>query len=335
MNDRISPSPVAAAFALAATVSLAACEGSLDAPERFRAPHTDVTATGPACPDIAAVFASSACAGCHGASGPSAGLDLVSPGLGNRTVGVSAVSGGTLVVAGDPDRSVLFRRLAGSDVGPIMPPGAPLDATTLACARAFISGLASGAPTSSPASIDAGAIMLDASVDVATPPTTSSNAGTTTVRLAAGSAAPVTDGDGVTWAADTLGVGGTGTTFAPPHTITNTKTPALYGSERYGGDATGATVAFRYSLAVTKGSYRVALHFSENYYAAAGERRFHVDLAGKRVLTDFDIFAESGGKDVAVVKTFTVSTDGSPLVIELSPGSSEKPKLSALEVVPQ
>lgn len=323
--------------ALLSALPLAACEGNLDAPERFRTGRGGEGASSLSCPDVAAYFASSACAGCHGASAPSGGLDLVSPGIASRTVGVSAVSGGFLLVAGDPDRSVLYRRLAGGDVGPTMPPGAPIDAAMLACARSFIAGLgAASAPASTPPPSLGDASAAPTPLDAGpTAPTTAPQANGTTVRIAAGSSAAITDGDGITWAADTMGVGGTGTTFAPPHTITNTKIPAIYGSERYGGDAAGNTVSFRYSLPVAQGSYKVALHFSENYFTGAGERRFHVDVAGKRVLTDFDIFAESGGKDIAVVKTFTASADGSPLVIELSPGSSEKPKLSAIEIVPQ
>ncbi|MFO0670772.1 MAG: malectin domain-containing carbohydrate-binding protein [Polyangiaceae bacterium] len=179
-----------------------------------------------------------------------------------------------------------------------MPPGAPLDATTLACARAFISGLASGGPTSSATSVDAGSDRArrfrgrrDATDDVVE---RRDDDGANRRRFGrAGHRRRRRD------------VGrrhvGCGRhrhdVRAPAHDHEHQDPRPLWKPERYGGDATGATVAFRYSLAVTKGSYRVALHFSraENaYHAAAGEQRVSRGPRGKRVLTDFDIFAESG-----------------------------------------
>ena len=52
----------------------------------------------------------------------------------------------------------------------------------------------------------------------------------------------------------------------------------------------------------TSGSiHTVRLHFAETYFSTSGSRVFNVSINGTRVLTNFDIVAASGGKDVAIV----------------------------------
>ena len=68
-----------------------------------------------------------------------------------------------------------------------------------------------------------------------------------------------------------------------------------------------------FSIPVEDGDYTVHLHFVDwtPYTSEIGDRVFHVDIQGERVLSDFDMIAEAG-KNTAIVKSFDVSvTTGS------------------------
>lgn len=102
----------------------------------------------------------------------------------------------------------------------------------------------------------------------------------------------------------------------------------VYKSERYG--------ACVYTVPVAKNkTYTVRLHFAENKFPPGG-RKFNVDINGKRMLSDFDIAAEAGGMNKAVVKDFpnvAPNADGS-IVITLSRGSADEPKLCGIQILP-
>ena len=103
----------------------------------------------------------------------------------------------------------------------------------------------------------------------------------------------------------------------------------VYQSERW-GECT-------YTLPVKAGlSYTVRLHFAETTYNAAGQRKFNVDINGQRLLTDFDVFAEAGAKDKAVVRDFPgLRPDPSGhIVIAFTKGTADLPKISGIEVIP-
>ena len=138
--------------------------------------------------------------------------------------------------------------------------------------------------------------------------------------------APSPDGFG----ADRAFTGGTATATTAPVDTTNAPNAApatVYQSERYG--------ACSYTFPVANGqTYTVRLHFAENKFPPGG-RKFNVDVNGKRVLTDFDIAAE-GGLNKAVVKDFpniVPAADGS-IVITLSRGSADEPKICGIQVLP-
>jgi hypothetical protein len=108
--------------------------------------------------------------------------------------------------------------------------------------------------------------------------------------------------------------------------------PTVYQSERWGACA--------YALALPTlpagHSYTVRLHFAETTYDAPGKRRFNVDIAGRRVLTDFDVFAEAGGKNKALVRDFPgfVPDRDGRLTISFTRGSVDEPKISGIQVFP-
>ncbi len=101
---------------------------------------------------------------------------------------------------------------------------------------------------------------------------------------------------------------------------------AVYQTERYGDCV--------YTLPVQKGhAYTVRLHFAETKFDVGG-RKFNVDINSHRELSDFDIAAE-GGKNKAVVKDVAnvVPNANGDIVIELSRGSADQPKICGIEVV--
>lgn len=76
--------------------------------------------------------------------------------------------------------------------------------------------------------------------------------------------------------------------------------------------------------------YKVRLLFAELEDTKPGERVFDVTVAGRPVLTNFDIVREAGRKNAAVVKEFTVGAAGR-LEIKLVPRRGE-PVLSGVEI---
>jgi hypothetical protein len=96
--------------------------------------------------------------GCHAASNPANGLDLVSPGIEVRTMNRPAAGcvGQMLVVPGDPDRSLMIRKLSGKPTcGVPMPVGEPLRDEEVTCIREWIQSLRGPGPL--PATPDGGA----------------------------------------------------------------------------------------------------------------------------------------------------------------------------------
>jgi glucosylceramidase len=126
-----------------------------------------------------------------------------------------------------------------------------------------------------------------------------------TIRIEAGGAAGFTDSAGNAWVADAYSTGGGGSSDRGAVAIANTVDDKIYQTERWG--STG------YAIPVANSTYTVKLHFAETYagITAAGQRVFNVNVEGQ-ALNNFDIFAQAGGRDIALVKTFSnvTVTDG-------------------------
>jgi hypothetical protein len=102
------------------------------------------------------VFATSCgTSGCHDATTKTQSLDLVSPGLAGRLVGVPAVEGvGLLIDPSTPANSVLYTKLlATPPFGARMPSGGSLDANTIQCVLAWVTSETTSAPAGT---VDAG-----------------------------------------------------------------------------------------------------------------------------------------------------------------------------------
>lgn len=99
---------------------------------------------------------------------------------------------------------------------------------------------------------------------------------------------------------------------------------------------------FSYDIPLKAGVYELHLYFVETDYGpgtlrGGGEvsRLFHIDLNGNRLLTDFDVFSDASGTNVAderVYKDITPASDGQ-LHMNFTK-AIDYPILNALEVVP-
>lgn len=124
------------------------------------------------------------------------------------------------------------------------------------------------------------------------------------IRIDAGSPWSNWDSAGNEFKPDQLAVGGTMFDRGYSLEIENTIDDRLYQTERFG--MTG------YAVPIVNGSYEVKLHFAETYdgITAPGQRVFDIDVEGV-LLRNLDVFAASGGRNRALVRSVNVKvTDG-------------------------
>jgi hypothetical protein len=149
--------------------------------------------------------------------------------------------------------------------------------------------------------------------------------GGSTVRInCGGSTYDYTDPTGLVWLRDRFYSQG-GTAYAS--TVGGTNSTWLYQTGRQ-----GVWSDFSYSIPVTSGSYRVTLKFAELYKTAPGQRVFHVDINGSRVLTNFDILTHVAAK-TAFDASFVVAAASGSIEIQFL-GVVDRGIVSAIEVVP-
>ncbi len=119
------------------------------------------------------------------------------------------------------------------------------------------------------------------------------------LRVEAGGSADYTDSAGNVWDADNGFSGGT-TIDRGNISISNTQDARIYQTERYGMSG--------YGIPVTNGAYHLKLHFAETSGAITGpgQRVFNVYSEGQLLVSNLDVFAEAGGKNRALVKSFDV-----------------------------
>lgn len=110
---------------------------------------------------------------------------------------------------------------------------------------------------------------------------------------------PYISTDGRQWMIDQFFSGGSANILENAigqFTVSGTTEQTLYKTEREG--------TFSYTLPNVSGLYTLRLHFCENWFSAAGQRVGSVSLNGSPILTNFDIFAQAGGKHKALIKEF-------------------------------
>ena len=114
--------------------------------------------------------------------------------------------------------------------------------------------------------------------------------------------------NGVEWHSDKYFSGGK--TYQTTRNISNTTTPLLYQTERYG--------SFTYELPVKNGNYDIELHFAEIYLSGPGKRVFDVSIEGNTVLPGYDIVADAGAFSAVVKKFRNIYIDDGFITIEFS-----------------
>ncbi len=156
-----------------------------------------------------------------------------------------------------------------------------------------------------------------------------------TIRVKAGMDEPMTDSQGVKWAADTGYDEGTEVNRDDLQ-ITGTKTPELYRSERYSMSS--------YSFKVPNGNYTLKLHFSEDYdgISSPTDRLFTYAVkdgdanSGKTIkeVKDFSPWKASGDHFKAYVDTVPVKVTQGAITVTFTP-DVENPQINAIEIVPR
>jgi hypothetical protein len=134
--------------------ALFGCAGSLDDKESFLDGGTGSGGATGACSDVPAQIFSVKCggAGCHGPSAPQQGLNLESPGVASRVVGVTAKECmGMLADPQNPGGSLIYTKLlSGVTCGAQMPLARPsLAPAEIDCVKAWIQAQAPSGATSS------------------------------------------------------------------------------------------------------------------------------------------------------------------------------------------
>lgn len=153
------------------------------------------------------------------------------------------------------------------------------------------------------------------------------------VRISSGRTQPLRDKNGQLWGADQYFTGGD-TYSVPSRIIRRTNDPDLYVSGRAG--------SFTYDIPLKPGNYELRLHFAEVFHheddthsGAEGARTFHVVLNGKRVLSDFDVYADAGGSDIADIRVFKDIAPNREGQLHLRfIGVADKAMVSAIEIRP-
>jgi alpha-L-fucosidase len=99
---------------------------------------------------------------------------------------------------------------------------------------------------------------------------------------------------------------------------------AVFSTERYG--------AMTYTIPNRSGAQTVTLYFAETYVTAAGQRVFNVSINGAAVLSNFDIYASSGGANRAIARTFSTTANASGQVVIQFTAVTENPKINGITV---
>ena len=120
------------------------------------------------------------------------------------------------------------------------------------------------------------------------------------------------------------------TTDAVDVDVPNAAPMAIYQTVRWGA----CTYPFELKGAPGQ-TYTVRLHFAELNEKAPGKRVFNVAINGNVVLTDLDIFQESGARYKALVKQFTgIAPDANGrITIDVQKGKTGTPQINGIEII--
>jgi Malectin domain len=182
------------------------------------------------------------------------------------------------------------------------------------------------APVATPPPAPAAPAVTPPPASAAATPAPAPAAALPPVRIKAGLASSLTNADGVVWIADQGFADGDIVERDADLAITNTTTPALYRTERYGMTA--------FSYPVPNGKYIVKLHFAETFdgITGAGGRVFSFNVEGNE-FKDFDVYVKAGGSQRAYIETVPVEVTDGKLNITFTP-NVENPEINGVEILP-
>jgi hypothetical protein len=145
------------------------------------------------------------------------------------------------------------------------------------------------------------------------------------VRIKAGSSDSFKDAEGNVWLPE-QGFADGETVERPDLEIANTKTPAIYHSERY------SMTSFSYP--VPNGKYIVKLHFCETFEGITGPggRVFSFNVEGQE-FKNFDVWVKAGGAQRAYIETVNVEVTDGKLDVSFT-AQEENPEINGIEILP-
>ncbi len=108
--------------------------------------------------------------------------------------------------------------------------------------------------------------------------------------------------------------------------VTNPAPAAVYQTSR--------SSAFTYTIGgfTANSMHTVRLHFCETYFSAAGDRTFDVSINSTQVLTDFDIYATAGGKNIANIQQFSEAANSSGQYVITTTNVVNQALLAGIEI---
>ena len=133
-----------------------------------------------------------------------------------------------------------------------------------------------------------------------------------------------TDSSGNEWLADQFFEDGR--TSYRDNSIQNTPDDTLYQSERY-------AKTLDYAVPVANGTYSVNLLFAETYWSDRGKRLFDVNVEGRSVAENLDLYREAGQFNAYKQQVETITVQDGKLNISLE-SRENYAKLSGFEIIP-
>ena len=153
------------------------------------------------------------------------------------------------------------------------------------------------------------------------------------VRIDSGATSNYTDTGGRLWLADTAFTPDSAGYDQPGLAVVTNDDPKIYQTSRENMSD--------YLVPVTNGTYTVRLHFAETNpsrwgsITGPGQRVFNVSVESS-TLNNLDIYKETGGKNVGIVKIFNVTVSDGMMNIHFAPASSltGAPSIHGIEIIP-
>ncbi len=113
--------------------------------------------------------------------------------------------------------------------------------------------------------------------------------------------------------------------------VTNPAPQDVYLTERYGN------LTYTFTDLVTEAPYKVRLHFAEIYSGnnSTGVRVFNVYINGTKVLSNYDIYAETHSLGKVIIKDYIFAANASGQIAIQLETISDNAKISAIEIIKQ